>query len=525
MYFNQRLKWRWPIVSILITFFMMITVACTQNTQCDEGQTQNSQGTCVPETVDEQESPLTPKLGVESSEEESFNTRQYDWEPERFSWGQRSLLSKQDDPFMKDGTDFFKQRDFESARKKFLKSAQNSSRAPEAIIYKNNSIARLQKAVPFTIAVPIPIDDNFRNAEEILRGVAQAQEKFNSSPKSDLSRLLEVVIVDDGLLDATPEEKESVVKEVAGQISADKSILGVVGHNSSGSTGAALPQYERANLAVVSPTSTSIYLESDVFFRVAPSDAVAAKKLACYIKKKAGKEVGVVIFFDSGSDYSNSFKEKFTFSFTQGEAGKVSGKDMLTSDFDAFKEVYDSAHKQKDSFALLVPSTKSSPIAIDIARENQALDPSRKLQLVGGDSLYGKQKLDSGAQSLNGLVLPVAWFSDVESSKGFYEEGFQQWGGGTVNWRTAMSHDATAALIKVFSENSTSREDVVNSLKSVKLSSDETSGTELRFNSNRERPLTPVLIRVEANEALASRNEFKYKLIDEEYSGQFCTSN
>ena len=528
MNFTQQWKWKWPIVSILITSLIIFAVACNKNAPpCDDGQTRNDNGACVKEMAVPPKS-VEPPSGVPASEEvdifkQRLEQREYTWEPKRFSWGQYSLIRRQDDPFMRDGIAFFNEKNFEAAQKKFSKSAENDSGAPEAIIYKNNSIARLQKSAPYSIAVPIPVDDNIGNAEEILRGVAQAQEKFNSSPKSDLSRLLEVVIVDDGLLNATDEEKKSVVEQVSAQLSNDASILGIVGHNSSGSTQIALQQYEQASLAVVSPTSTSTNLrESDVFFRVSPSDEVAARKLACYVKKKVGENAGGVIFYDSSSSYSKSFMAQFYFFFAGGKTEAVLEKDMISPEFEAVREVLNSAYKEGDRFALLIPSTKSHPVAIDVARENAALDSSHKLQIVGGDSLYGKTKLDSGAQSLNGLVLPVAWFSDVKSSQRFYEEGLKQWGGREVNWRTAMSHDATAALLKVFSENSTSREDIISSLKSVTLSPEKTSGTEFRFTLNRERSLAPVLIRVETNETVASKAESKYRLIDEELEGKFC---
>jgi len=137
------------------------------------------------------------------------------------------------------------------------------------------------------------------------------------------------------------------------------------------------------------------------------------------------------------------------------------------------------------------------------------------ISLLGGDSLYGKAKLESGAESLNGLIIPVAWFADSVSSKGFYQKGLRQWGWGRINWRTAMSYDATVAFISSFQSGAESRQDIVQNLSNVSLSSDKTSGEDLRFNPDRERLLEPVLIKIESDKGLSSEAEPKYVLTNE----------
>jgi branched-chain amino acid transport system substrate-binding protein len=101
------------------------------------------------------------------------------------------------------------------------------------------------------------VDTKNAKAQEILRGVAQAQDQFNKSFKG---RLLEIVIANDS---NNPEQ----AKQVAQEIVKDLSILGVIGHNSNDTNQAAIPEYEKVGLAVISPSETGILPKKPVFFK------------------------------------------------------------------------------------------------------------------------------------------------------------------------------------------------------------------------------------------------------------------
>ena len=100
-----------------------------------------------------------------------------------------------------------------------------------------------------------------------------------------------------------------IAKKVAEKIVRRTDILGVIGHNSSNATEKAIPVYETADLALISSTSTSTLLNSNVFFRTVPSDEVAGKKLAEYAK--SNNQNNALIFYDSEDIYSTSLLEIF----------------------------------------------------------------------------------------------------------------------------------------------------------------------------------------------------------------------
>lgn len=84
-------------------------------------------------------------------------------------------------------------------------------------------------------------------------GVADAQTKFNQENGIE-DRLLEIAIANDG-------NAPDIAARIAKQLEANAAVLGVIIHSSSNYTETALLIDKKAQLAVVSPSSTSISLD------------------------------------------------------------------------------------------------------------------------------------------------------------------------------------------------------------------------------------------------------------------------
>jgi ABC-type branched-subunit amino acid transport system substrate-binding protein len=393
------------------------------------------------------------------------------------------------------GIQAFKKGNYQEATVLFNQAVKANKNDPEVLIYYNNALARKQGS-PFTLAVVVPLDNNTTTdtAKEILRGVAQAQNQFNQN-KGLNGRLVEIVIANDS-------NKEKA-KEVAQELIKDSSILGVVGHKSSDATKEALPEYAKAKLAVISPTSTSIFLNNPVFFRTVYSDESAGKKLAEYAYKGL-KLKKAVIFANPNSPYSNSIREIFTNQFEKlgGEVVHKPLIDLTAATFDPEKEVAKSVYGDKAEAALLLPDTQSVEIAFKIAKEitkrNETLKtqnpPRPELKMLGGDTLYQGATLISDRKNVEGLIIAVPWFRETPQAQLFAKKADKQWGGG-ISWRTATSFDATWMLIKALSNNP-SRSTVLGGLENVSLSANETSGYPLEFTSQRERQGESILVEI-----------------------------
>jgi ABC-type branched-subunit amino acid transport system substrate-binding protein len=372
----------------------------------------------------------------------------------------------------------FKKKNYIQGSELFQKAVASDRTDPEVLIYYNNARAN-QKGSPLTLAVSMPGDNPKSIAEEILRGVAQAQNQFNNNGGLN-GKLLEIAVANDS---NQPEK----AKQVAQVLVKDSSILGVIGHSSSNVTQAALAEYQTANLALISPTSISNSLTGDVFFRTVPSDAKMGKRLAEYATKTLGIKK-VVIFYNENNNYSKSIKETFAASFQQ-----LGGEVQRQIDWSQTNSNFDVKSKNQLEAVVLFPCSDDISQALEVAENSHRLG----LQLLGSDAFYSNTTLAQSGKVLEGIIVAVPWFREPLESKSFAQTALKQWGG-AVSWRTATSYDATQAFIKTLINISPnfSRESVLQGLRQVNLSPSETSGEILKFKQDGERQSEPVLIQV-----------------------------
>jgi ABC-type branched-subunit amino acid transport system substrate-binding protein len=408
---------------------------------------------------------------------------------EKFSSGERTLFVSLVENEQLEGMKAFSSGYYSEAQQWFKSAVLNKPSEPEPQIYLNNSLAR-QKGNPHILAVSLPVTGtNPNSAKEMLRGIADAQTQFNNNPQN--SRLVEILLVDDS-------NSTAIAPVAAKQLSDNPQVLGVIGHNTSDTTGAALPEYEKANLAMVAPTSTSTALKGNVFFRTIPSDQASSRELAKYI---ATQGVQKIALFSDQSSYSASARQGFEEWFDGSILNKVDFQNLAQFSLNILN-----TQSQQAQALVLFPSVENVPGAITIAKENAG-----KLKLFGGDALYASSVLTSGGEAVNGMVLVVPWFASPGSDN-YAKRAEDRWGG-QVSWRTASSYDAAQALFATLSENVT-RAQVLQRLRSVSLPATETSGESLGFDQNGERVSPPRLVEVSKDAAnKPTDSEFGFKLL------------
>lgn len=398
--------------------------------------------------------------------------------PEAFSSGERTFFPGIGNIFRDRGIEEFKGGNYSQAIANFEKAIVSNRNDPEVQIYLNNARARL-RSNPFVLAAVVPIHNRQASAKEMLRGIADSQNKFNLS--RDTGRLIEIIIANDG---NEPPRAASVARKLAN----NPAVLGVIGHNSSSATKAGLEEYELAGLAVISPTSTSTALNNDVFFRTVPSDDASGEKLAEYALSQGIREIA--IFYNPNSSYSTSLFRAFEISFRRSGGNVIGAPDLSKPDLNPKAEI-ESLRGQVKAIALF-PNTATSSVAVSLIIENSNV-PGEKFQLLGGDSLFSSDTLISSQGSLEGLVLAIPWFS---SNQSYAQEAARRWQG-TVNWRTASSFDATQAFVNVLSRNNeANRSSVLENLPFINLESSETSEQPLKFTTNGNRESDPILVEV-----------------------------
>jgi ABC-type branched-subunit amino acid transport system substrate-binding protein len=413
------------------------------------------------------------------------------------SKGERTLFKGIENTNLDRGMTAFKDSKYSDAMTYFNKAVEANPTDPEVQIYANNAKALFknkesvdkEKNKLVTLAVVLPLDPKDEIAAEILRGVAQAQTSFNKKPQG---RFLKIVIAKD-------DNDSDRAKKVAQKLIEDPNmnIIGVIGHNTSKVTESVLPEYQKAGIAVISPTSTSTSLKSNVFFRTVPNDKKTAEKLARYAIDNNYKQVGIAN--NPNSTYSKSITQEFQTFFEDKNKGRsVVGDpiDLSYSQLDASGVVSQMYDNQVKAFVFL-PDTETISVVNEIASAQKRLSEhgAKKLPLLGADALYNP-KIFEGGDAVEGLVLAVPWFAEEANSKNFAKEAEERWKG-RVSWRTAASYDATQAFIKALPlDDKFTRQTVLANLQDRKFLQNETSGKPLQFKYGERQWQEPVLVNV-----------------------------
>src|SRR4028119_1406921 len=200
----------------------------------------------------------------------------------RISLGDKILVPADTNPSKQSGVEAFAKGGFATAATQFQSSLQTNRNDPEALIYLNN--AKVGKGTAAKIAVSVPIGGNLNVAREVLRGVAQAQDEVNKSGGVN-GALLQVEIAND-------DNNPAIAKQIATEFVKDRSVLAVVGHNSSDASLAAAPEYQNGKLVMISPTSDAKNLSGigSYVFRTVPSSSFQAGTLSRYAVTTARKD-------------------------------------------------------------------------------------------------------------------------------------------------------------------------------------------------------------------------------------------
>jgi ABC-type branched-subunit amino acid transport system substrate-binding protein len=404
---------------------------------------------------------------------------------EQFSEGKKTFFPSNKNFNRQIGIEEFNKGNYSKAAEFFKKATIAIHNDPEMWIYYNNARA-IKQGKPLTLAVVIPANSRREISLEVLRGVAQAQNSFNEQREKSKAPLLKIIIAND---DTEP----SQARKVAQTLIRNRDVMGVIGHYTSKATDSALGEYEKAGLAIVSPSSTSSSLKSKVFFRTVASNREMAKKLANYaIDKKLNR---VVIFYRPGDLYSENLTEEFEKIFNKKQLMIIQRIDLTNPILNENTEEFLGKFKDETDGLIFFPNTELISVVIEIARVRNNMINLQKKPLLSSSVLYDPNTLESGGAALENLILAAPWFANAPNSKEFAKEAEKIWKG-QVSWRTKTSYDATQAFIEALSaSDKPSRLTVLEKLRSINPSGKE-----------------PVLVKVARGNGGPKDSEFRFEL-------------
>lgn len=409
-------------------------------------------------------------------------TNRISQQKDKRSVGEEVLVNLENNNAKVAGIEAFKNCNFEEAIAKFEAWRETNGNDPEALIYLNNAIVAQNKQPTLKIVASVPLGRNLGIAEEILRGVAQAQKEVNKGDGINGKYLL-VEIANDNNDDA-------LVSDLAQEFIEDETIRAVVGHNSSKTSRAAAAKYEQGKLVMVSPTSGQNDLAEqypNYVFRTVPPAILHAESLAnrIYYDESSGDLLEkIAICYDSQDPYSDSFQEDFKNRILKLNSDNPNQPQAIISDTDCDlsgeqfdpQEAIDKIKGQGADALLLVASVNTIDEAAKIVKAQGEAQGEDRLALFGSNSMYTGKIFEIGEEGLEGMILAVPWHRDaVEDNNSFPDNAFELWGG-PVNWSTALAYDATKVIIEGLKKSET-REGLQKALKEPNFSFDGATGT------------------------------------------------
>ncbi|MEZ2252170.1 ABC transporter substrate-binding protein [Microcoleus sp.] len=402
------------------------------------------------------------------------------------------------------GINEFADLNYPEALKLLKQSWREDRKDPETLIYINNALLKSINAEYYTIAIVVPVrrnqDGSIFNAnlaEELLRGIAQAQTEVNLSlitpnssnkdfPGQELLETkplkrkgLRVIIADDGNI------KSYAVKR-ANSLVAQPDILAVIGHYTSDMTVETVDIYDRNKLVAISPGSTTEELTRKprkFFFRTAPTTSIEAEALVNQLISVDQKKVAV--FYNPNSPFSASLWEEFKKQFEAlgGTTFRINNYyDLSKNNFNAPAAIQE-VEKQGKIAILLIPDgqvTSSLENAIEMIKAN-----NDRNWIVGPWTLYETRILELAKKlkSVKKLGISVFWHPLISFDKKFPLNAEKLWGG-PVNTRSALTYDAAQTLIKALEiQQQPSREGMQQTLASPNFQASGATGI-IEFDPN-----------------------------------------
>ena len=409
------------------------------------------------------------------------------------------------------GINEFADSNYPEALKLLKQSWREDRRDPETLIYMNNALLKAINADYYTIAIVVPIrrkDDgsilNANLAEELMRGIAQAQTEVNLGllpandsnkdfpgqgflePKAIKGKGLRVIIADDGNI-------ISYAKQRANYLVTQPDILAVIGHYTSDMTVETVDIYNRNKLVAISPGSTTEELTRKprkFFFRTAPTTSIEAEGLVNQLLSVGQKKVAV--FYNPNSPFSASLWEEFKKQFEAkgGSTFRISNYyDLSKNDFNAEAAIKEVEKSGKTAIAVIPDGQVTK--AIENALEMIKINDDRNW-IVGPWTLYEPRTLEAAKQlkSVEKLGISVFWHPLISFDKNFPLNAEKLWGG-PVNTRSALTYDAAKTLIKAIEmQPEPSREGMQKTLADANFKAEGATGI-IEFDSktgNRKNP-------------------------------------
>lgn len=316
------------------------------------------------------------------------------------------------------------------------------------------------KENPIKIAVAFPMTGD--NAEYGKSFLLAAQIKVDEWNKAGgvLGKQIELVSYDD-------KNSGDEAASIAQKIVSDPSIIGVLGHFSSGVSMVAAPTYQENQLIEISNTASHPDYSSigNYIFR---NNSVISKEFEVIediiVDDLSKSKVGIVsIKTDWGTTASGIAEEMIK----NNPSLILVGKEEVLEGSDDYSLAI---AKLKESGAEVVIGVGMYSLVAPLAKQYKAVDP--EITLIGLSNAYAQQLIELGGKAVEGLVFPVSFYADSEEDKvKTFVESYKKEFGSEPSALAAQAYDSIGVLLEAVKQNgSTDKVSLRDALNSITYS-------------------------------------------------------
>lgn len=297
------------------------------------------------------------------------------------------------------------------------------------------TIACSGDASPVYIGAAGPWTELYGQANK--RGIELAVEEVNARGGVD-GRPLRLVQRDD-------EGDGSKAAQIAGEFVANRSILAVVGHVTSGAMMAAARVYD-GYLPAVSTTASSPDLSgiSPWVFRVISSDSANGLTIARFVSARGDSRAAILY-------ENNAYGRGLAEAFRRGYTGRIVGDDPIPSDGKSDFEPYIAFLKSRAPTMVFVAGTEGSGRAVLREARRQGLAAA----FIGGD---GWTSIVADTVAAEGAFVGAPFSAqDPRDEAQRFVKAFRAKYHGAPDGNSALAYDATMLLVEAIRKSGSSR--------------------------------------------------------------------
>lgn len=285
-------------------------------------------------------------------------------------------------------------------------------------------------------------------------------------------------------------------KAMAEELTADKTILGIIGPLSSTDVSVAgkIAQDNKTVLIAPMATNTKISELGDYVFRVCPSDAKQGINLASFVVNDLGRKRIAVLYMEDQT-YSKDLGEIFA-----DEAIRLGGKivaiERCSQYTTEFANQLTSIKKVEPELIFAPIYTKQGALVVQYMKKSGMKD----IELLGADGLSGEEFFRFAGKESEGVM--ATSFFDLGSSdsrvRDFVSEFEKSYGKGYTLPYVALGYDAAGVLVHAISLASEMTREEIRDLVAVTKDFPGVTGN-ITFDENGD-PVDPKIIKLKAED-------------------------